>query len=105
MAVAITLIPDGQGTLPQEARDHDRLAGLLEAANNIPDQSNSPLSHWRDVERVVHGDGSRIELRVGDGDTTLSDFPGNSLDAIGSAIINNISGVKAHPNGWHNVEA
>lgn len=101
MTVAITLIPDGLERIPVEARDHSVLAGLLEAANNIPDQSNSPLSHWSDVEKVVYGSGERIELRVGGEDTTVDDFQGNTLDAIGGAIIGNISGLKAHPDGWH----
>ena len=31
-------------------------------------------------------------------------YPGNSLSGIQTAIVGDISGLKAHPNGWQVVE-
>ena len=103
MTVAIDVIPDGTAEVPTEARDHGILATHLEAAP-IPDVPDTALSGWRDVERVVYGSGRRIELRVGGEGETLADFPDTALDAIRDAIVSNINGLKAHPDGWHNVE-
>jgi len=103
MTVEITLIPDGSGVVPAEARDHDILAAHLEGAG-IPDVSGTSLSGWRDVERVVYGDGRRIELRVGSEDSSVADFPDAALDTIKGAIVVNTDGLRAHPDGWHDVE-
>ena len=103
MTVEITLIPDGSGVVPAEARDHDILAAHLEGAG-IPDVLDTPLSGWRDVERTVYGDRSRTELRTGGEDDSLAGFPDAALDTITNAVVSNINGLKAHPDGWHNVE-
>jgi hypothetical protein len=103
VTVKIVLIPDGIAQVPTEARDHSVLAGHLEQAG-IPDVPGTALSGWRDVERVVHGDGSRIELRVRGEDGSLTDFPDTALDAIENAIVSNVDGLKAHPDGWRDVE-
>ena len=103
MTVSITLIPDGSGLVPAEARDHGILAAHLEQAG-VPDVSGTQLSGWRDVERIVYGDGSRIELRVGGEDDSLADFPDAALDTISAAFTTNINDLKAHPAGWHTVE-
>jgi len=103
MTVAIELIPDRSSKAPAEARDDSILATHLEQAG-IPDVPDTTLSGWRDVQRVVYGDGSRIELRVGSDSTTVADLPDTALDVITNAIVSNINGLKAHPDGWHNVE-
>ena len=103
MTVAIELIPDGGSEVPVEARDHDILSTYLEGAG-IPDVSGTSLSGWRDIERVVSGDGSRVELRVGGEGDSVADFPDAALGTISTAITTNISGLKPHLDGWHNVE-
>lgn len=99
--IELKLIPDGMAQVPAEAKDDPILAGHLKAASNIPDDANAPISGWRDVERVVPGSGEYIALRV---PGAVSDYPGSSLDGIKNAIVNNISGLKAHPDGWQVVE-
>lgn len=103
MTVAIALIPDGSAGVPVEAREHAILATHLEGAG-IPDVPDTTLSGWRDVERVIYGDGNRVELRIGGEDDSLADFSDAALDTISGGITTNINGLKSHPNGWHDVE-
>jgi hypothetical protein len=103
MTVAIDLIPDGLPEIPAEARDSSIVATHLEGGG-IEGVPNTPLSGWRDVERVVDGKGRSVKLRVGDEDTTVNDLPDAALDTIATAIVSNINGLKAHPDGWHDVE-
>ena len=103
MTVVIKLLPEGAAEVPAESRDHGILATYLEGAA-IPNVPDTALSGWRDVERVVSGDGSRVELRVGGEGDSVADFPDAALDTISTAITTNISGLKPHPDGWHNVE-
>jgi hypothetical protein len=99
--IELKLIPDGAAEVPAEAKDHGILASNLEGASNIPDNANAAINGWRDIERVVPGNGEYIVLRV---PGTVSDYPGNTLDGIQSAIVNNINGLKEHPDGWEVVE-
>jgi len=99
--IEIRLIPDGMTSVPVEAKSHSVLADCLEDANNILDDVNAPINGWRDVERVVPGNGECIVLRV---PGTVGDYPSNSLDGIQSAVAGNINGLKAHPSGWTEVE-
>ena len=55
----------------------------------------------RGRERVVPAGGEYIVLRA---PGNLDDYPGNSLSGIQTAIVGDISGLKAHPNGWQVVE-
>lgn len=99
--IELKLIPDGLGRVPPEATDDEILAGLLEAASNIPDDSTAPIAGWRDVERVVPGTGEYLALRL---PGTVDDYPGGTLDSVANALVGNINGLKTHPNGWTNVE-
>ena len=99
--IELQLIPDGRSEVPAEAKDHGILAGYLKRASNIPDEANAPISGWKDVQRVVPGNGGYIAVRV-PGEVT--DYPGNSLSGIANAIAGNISGLKEHPDGWQYVD-
>jgi hypothetical protein len=93
------LLPDGVAKVPAEARDHSVLTTLLET--NASPSSNSPPSSWREVTHVVPGHGEYIVLRL---PGSLEDYSGNTLDAFENAIVGNINGLKAHPEGWVEVE-
>lgn len=97
--IEITLIPDGGSEVPVEATDHGLLSTLLE--ENASPSENSPMSSWQDVERVVPGHRRYIKLRL---PGTLEDESDSTKDAVVNAIVNNVSGLKAHPDGWQEVE-
>lgn len=94
--IELKIIPDG-GQIPYELTDDQIIKDLLQAASNIPDDPNAPISNWHDVGRVIPGSKNYIALRV---PGEPPDYPGDSLNIIGNAITNNINGVKKHPNGW-----
>lgn len=97
--IQIEIIPDGAASLPTEARDHGILATHLENNNADIKGNNSVVIDWRGVERVVQQD--RMYLRA---QGTLADYQQMALDAMTNAIVNNINGVKAHPDGWQEVD-
>lgn len=94
-------IPDGLTQLPSEARDHEVLAVYLEAAEDIPADSDDPIESWRDIKRKVPGHGEHMVLRLPD---TAEDYSSTTLDAIVEAIESNVTGLKAHPGGWTEIE-
>ncbi|ELZ96066.1 hypothetical protein C440_05732 [Haloferax mucosum ATCC BAA-1512] len=83
----IKLLPDGLSSLPREARDHNALSVYLDGS--IPD--------WDTVERVVSGTGL-LKLRVPDNMSQAD------RDTVVATLTSNISGIKAHPDGWDTVE-
>lgn len=89
------LIPDGMAELPAEARDHGILWSHLSGASV---SSASPETGPGDVVREVRQD--RLILRL---DGALADHSSTTLDNMANAIVNNISGVKKHPDGWQDV--
>lgn len=99
MTVEVVLLPDGAASLPVEAMDHGVLADHLAANNADIEGNNSVVIDWREVERRVEGD--RLVLRA---PGTLSEYQQTALDAMTNAIVNNVSGVKVHPDGWQEVE-
>ena len=96
MKVEIELLPDGSDSLPVEARDHGVLWSHLQNASISAD---SVMDSARDVEREVRHD--RIVLRV---EGSLADHSSSTLDGLVTALTNNISGLKQHPDGWNEVE-
>lgn len=99
--IEIKLIPDGLGQAPFEARDHTILAGHLQEASDVLSDLSGPIDGWRDVTRVVPGHGNYIALRV---PGEQADYSQTTLDEFRDAIIDNINGLKAHPDGWTEVE-
>lgn len=99
--IQIKLIPDGGTEIPVEARDDEIMASHLQSASP---SSGSPVDTWRDVKRVVPGSNEYILLRVGDEQATLSDYSSSTLDAFANAVVNNIAGLKKHPDGWKQVD-
>lgn len=97
--IEIEILPDGRSELPVEARDHGVLATHLEAGNPDVEPNNSVVIDWREVERNVSR--RRIVLRA---PGTLDEYNSTAIDAISNAILNNVDGVKAHPDGWREVE-
>lgn len=93
--IDIKLIPDGASEVPLEATDHGILASLLD--DNASPSSNSAMASWRDIETVVPGHRRYIKLRL---PGTLEDESSSTRDDVTTAIINNISGLKEHPDGW-----
>jgi hypothetical protein len=97
--IEIKLIPDGAAEIPEEASDHGILASLLE--NNANPSSNSAMASWREIERVVPGHRGYIKLQL---PGTLEDESSSTRDGVTTAIVNNISGLKEHPDGWVEIE-
>jgi len=97
--IECVLLPDASYGLPAEARDHGILATHLEGANADIELNNDVVINWRDVEREVRND--RLVLRA---PGSLSEFQQTALDAITGAIVNNVAGLKVHPDGWQDVE-
>jgi len=97
--IRLRLIPESGERVPHEATDHAMLAGVLEASANVPEQS--PVSGWQSLRRVVPGHRRYIYLEL---DASMGDFPGNSLDAMTTPIVDAIPGVKAHPTGWKRID-
>jgi hypothetical protein len=93
--IEIALLPDGARKLPAEARDQSVLASHLKAANADVEGNNSVVIDWRAVERVVTTE--RLYLRV---PGTMDEYNSTALNAMTGAIVNNITGLKAHPDGW-----
>jgi hypothetical protein len=87
-----TFIPDGGVEIPREAQDSIAVASYLE------DTGGQDVD-WRDVERVTRR--GELVLRL---DGSLSDYPGDALDGYATAIDESINGLKAHPDGWVEVE-
>lgn len=99
MTVEIALIPDGRAQIPQELMSDEVVETYLQ---KLDVSKKTPIDSWRDIERITYGDGSKLVLRV-DG-VTLSDVPDQLLDKTYKLITTEATGVKPHPNGWHNVE-
>lgn len=97
--IELKLIPDGLTNVPAEAKDHGTLASHLE--NNASPSGTSPVASWREAERIVPGHGEYIKIRL---PGSLADESGNTLDAFENAIVGNINGLKAHPEGWVEVD-
>jgi hypothetical protein len=97
--IEIKLIPDGNTEVPPEAADHGLLESFLNS--NANPSENSPMSDWHDVERVVPGHRRYIILRL---PGTLEDESQTTRDAVTGAIVNQINGIKEHPDGWQDVD-
>jgi len=97
MTIQIKLIPDGLATVPAEAKDHGILQSYLENSGDIPTVEGDPIETWRDVERVVFGSGQYVALRV---PGAPADYDSTTLNAMRDALVTNINGLKAHPDGW-----
>lgn len=96
MKVETVLLPENSAELPAEARDHGVLWAHLQKASV---SAESAMASTREVERVVEND--RIRLRV---EGSLADHSASTLDGLVTAITNNVSGLKQHPDGWVEVE-
>ena len=102
--IELKLLPDGAAKVPQEARDDSILATYLEndaEAVISADISENAASSWREIARVIPGHGKYIALRV-PGEQV--DYSQTTLDGFRDAIVDNIGGLKTHPNGWEAVE-
>lgn len=95
--IQVVLLPDGRPELPAAARDHGILAAALDG--NGPPQ-DSPAGGWRGIRRDVVGR-ERLVLRL---DGTLADYQQQALDGITQAVTSSVSGLKAHPDGWVEVD-
>ena len=99
--IEIKLIPDGAAEVPAEAKDHAILQTYLEQQGDVPAVEGDPIESWRDVERVVPGNGAYVALRV---PRSTADYDPSTLDNLVTALESNINGLKKHPNGWTEVE-
>ena len=99
--IELTLIPDGSPGVPVEATDHAILASHLEESATVLDDPLDPLDGWRDISRVVPGSGEYIALRA---PGQPGDYSQTTLDGIRDAVVDNINGLKAHPDGWTAVD-
>jgi hypothetical protein len=99
--IQLKLCPDAGKNLPAEARNHAILADDLSEVNDkLPDDPSAPIDSWRDVERVVPGHGQHIELRL---PGSLSDYPSDTQTIVRDAVLNSISDLRPHPDGWTEV--
>lgn len=98
MTVELKLVPDGSESLPVEARDESVVSSHLESAVSV--SSASSITSWREVRRIVPGNYAHMTLVL---DGSKSDYSNETLSSVKNALLNNISGIKAHPDGWHDV--
>lgn len=95
MTVEITLLPDGQSSIPAELAD----AGLVSLyLSDVDVPANAPIESWRQIERELPSDKSTMTLRVHG--IMLSDVPDTLLTQAHEALTKQVSGVKPHPSGW-----
>jgi len=102
--IEMKLLPDGAGSVPAEARDDSILATHLQNDGDPEllsvDDTENIASSWRDVTRIIPGHGDFILIRV---PGQQADYSQTTLDGFRDAIIDNITGLKTHPDGWTQV--
>lgn len=59
------------------------------------------MASWRDLERVIPWHRRYIKLRI---PGTLENKSSSTRDGLTTAIVDNISGLKEHPDGWVKIE-
>ena len=94
--IRIKLIPTSGGYVNELATNHAFLAGKLENVN-IPEES--PMSNWKDINRIVPSHGKYIMLEL---PGEIDEYSENSLNGITNAITADIP-VEPHPDGWYHV--
>lgn len=99
MSVEIKLIPDGMTQIPAELADDGIVKTYLQDMS-VPEKA--PIDSWEQIERRVPGGKNEYILRVRG--VSLSDVPDAMLTQTQQSITDNVAGVKAHPDGWHNVD-
>lgn len=99
MTIEIALIPDGRNEIPRELLDDEIIALHLQKLD-IPKQA--PINSWKEIHRLTYGNGSKLVLRI-EG-ITMSDISDTLLEKLYQAITSPTTGVKPHPDGWHNVD-
>jgi len=105
--IEIKLIPDGLTKVPAEATDHGILWSKIQ--NNSTEverqafvaSTATDVNGIQDIERVVPGSEKHIKLRL---PGRLTDYTDNLLDATAAFITDDTKGLKAHPNGWVEVD-
>ena len=101
--IRLRFIPDGNDRVPQEATDHGLLATHLKNDGDpvlSVDNNENTASSWRDVRRIIPGHRKFISITV---PGNLADYSQTTLDAFQNAIVDNVNGLKAHPDGWTEV--
>jgi len=102
--IELKLIPDGATEVPAEATDDGILATYLQNnAGPLPDTGGTveTASSWRDIERSIPAHREFVAVRVPGEAAAYSE---QSLNGIRNALVDNITGLKAHPNGWEAVD-
>jgi len=102
--IELQFIPDGAGKVPVEARNHSILATHLQTDADpvlATEDGDDAASSWREITRVIPGNGHSIVIRA---PGQPGDYSQTTLDGLRTAIVGNINGLKAHPDGWRATE-
>lgn len=89
--IRIKLIPDGLSKLPGEATDDSIISAHLKDKSEM----------WRDVKRETPSSKEHLILFI---NGSLDDYSEENLQDIADSLVENISGLKTHPDGWVEIE-
>lgn len=98
--IQVQIIPDGSPQVPPELTDDSVVSSYLRSAD-IPAVSGTEFDGWRDIARINYGTRERVAIQI---PGTLEDYSSSQLDRITSPIVNNVNGVKVHPDGWEEID-
>jgi len=102
--IELQFIPDGAAEVPVEAREHNILATHLQNDGDpvlSTEDGDDVASSWREITRVIPGHGRYIAIRI---PGQPGEYSQTTLDGLRTAVVGNITGLKAHPDGWEAIE-
>lgn len=103
--IQLKLIPDGVASIPLTAQSHKRLWNAIKENSTEDDRqkfaTESPVGGIKDIIKVIPANNEYIIIRL-PGD--VDEYPDDLLDSIPGFFTAEISGVKAHPDGWQYVD-
>jgi hypothetical protein len=92
--------------IPAEAGDHGILWSTIQSNSTEVERqalianTTAEVTGIRDIRRVVPGSGDYIMLQL---PGTLNDYPDDLLDTVAGFVTDGINNLKAHPDGWSEV--